>query len=222
LNAGVAEAKRHGILTVAHTLTVDATRMAIEAGIDGLTHLFMDQPHTDEIIDLIAASGAFVVPCVVLNASMMGITGHALATDPRVSSRLDHAWLDTLCSSYNGYPQGKLQDVLDSVKALHEAGVDLLAGTDVSLPETFLGGMAHGASVHHELQYLVQAGLTPLQALRAATRTPALRFGLPDRGRIEPGLRADLLLVDGDHTTTISDTLNTRAVWRRGTRLTTT
>ncbi|MFB8025638.1 MULTISPECIES: amidohydrolase family protein [unclassified Streptomyces] len=219
LNAGVAEAKRHGMLTVAHTLTVDATRMAIEAGIDGLAHLFMDQPHTDEIIDLIAASGAFVVPCVVLNASMMGITGHSLAADPRVSSRLDQAWLDTLNSSYNGYPQGNLQDVLDSVKALHEAGVDLLAGTDVSLPETFLGGMAHGASIHHELQYLVQAGLTPLQALRAATHTPAHRFGLKDRGRIEAGLRADLLLVDGDPTTAIGDTLNTRAVWRRGTRL---
>ncbi|WP_371476438.1 amidohydrolase family protein [Kitasatospora sp. NBC_00315] len=220
LNAGVAEAKRHGMLTVAHTLTVDATRMAIEAGIDGLAHLFMDQPHTDEIIDLVAASGAFVIPCVVLDASMMGITGHALAQDPRVSSRLDRAWLDTLNSSYNGYPQGRLQDVLDSVKALHDAGVDILAGTDVSLPETFLGGMAHGASLHHELQYLVQAGLTPLQALRAATHTPAHRFGLDDRGRIAAGLRADLLLVDGDPTTTISDTLNTRAVWRRGTRLT--
>ncbi len=222
LNAGVTEAKRHGMLTIAHTLTVDATRMAIEAGIDGLAHLFMDQPHTDDIVDLIAASGAFVVPCVVLNASLMGITGQDLATDPRVSSRLDQAWLDTLNSSYNAYPQGTLQDVLDSVRALHEAGVDLLAGTDVSLPETFLGGMAHGVSVHHELQYLVRAGLTPLQALRAATRTPAHRFGLDDRGRIEAGLRADLLLVDGDPTTTISDTLNTRAVWRRGTRLTTT
>ncbi|MEO6090540.1 MAG: amidohydrolase family protein [Umezawaea sp.] len=79
----------------------------------------------------------------------------------------------------------------------------------------------HGASVHHELQHLVRAGLTPVQALRAATATTARRFRLTDRGRIAEGLRADLLLVDGDPTTTISDTLNTRAVWRRGTRLTT-
>jgi len=219
LNAGVAEAKRHGMLTVAHALTVQATRMAIEAGIDGLAHLFMDQPHTDQIISVIQGSGVFVVPCVVLNASMMGITGSALADDPRVNSRLDEAWRQTLRSSFNHYPQGKLADVLASVQALHDAGVDILAGTDVSLPMPFLGGLAHGASVHHELQYLVQAGLTPVQALRAATGTPARRFGLSDRGRIADGLRADLFLVDGDPTTSISDTLNIRAVWRRGARL---
>jgi imidazolonepropionase-like amidohydrolase len=134
---------------------------------------------------------------------------------------LDEAWLATLNSSFNHYPQGKLDDVLGSVKALHDAGVDLLTGTDVSFPETFLGGMAHGASVHHELQYLVQAGLTPLAALRSATATSARRFGLDDRGRIAVGKRADVLLVDGDPTSTISDTLNIRAVWRRGTRLVT-
>jgi imidazolonepropionase-like amidohydrolase len=220
LNAGVAEAGRHGKLTVAHALTVEATRMAIEAGIDGLAHLFMDGPHTDEIITLIRDSGAFVVPCVVLNASMMGITGDQLADDPRVADRLDEAWMKTLRSSFNHYPQGKITDVLESVRALNDAGVDILAGTDVSMPMPFLGGLAHGASVHHELQYLVRAGLTPAQALRAATSTTARRFGLTDRGRIAEGLRADLLLVDGDPTTTISDTLNTRAVWRRGTRLT--
>lgn len=120
---------------------------------------------------------------------------------------------------FGHYPQGRIEDVLGTVKALSDAGVDLLAGTDVSVPLPFLGGLAHGASLHHELQYLVRAGLTPTQALRTATATTARRFGLNDRGRIAEGLRADLLLVDGDPTTTVSDTLNTRAVWRRGTRL---
>lgn len=219
LDAGVAEAKRHGMLTVAHTLTLEATRMALEAGIDGLVHVFMDQPHTNEIVAMLKDSDTFVVPCVVLNASMMGITGDELADDHRVASRLDEAWTSTLRSSFGHYPQGRLADVLGTVRALHDAGVDVLAGTDASHPLPFLGGLAHGASVHHELQYLVRAGLTPVQALRAATSTTARRFGLDDRGRIAEGLRADLLLVDGDPTTTISDTLNTRAVWRRGTRL---
>ena len=217
LDAGVAAAGRHGMLTVAHALTIDATRMAIEAGIGGLAHLFMDRPHTDEIIALVAGSGAFVVPCVVLNASMMGISGGELAAHPRVASRLPDDWMTTLRSSFGHYPQGSLTDVLASVKVLHDAGVDILVGTDASVALPFLGGVAHGASVHHELQYLVQAGLTPVEAMRAATSTPARRFGLDDRGRIAPGLRADLLLVDGDPTATISDTLNIRAVWRRGT-----
>ncbi|MGW4758730.1 amidohydrolase family protein [Streptomyces chartreusis] len=218
VNAGVAAAKKHGMLTVAHALTIDATRMAIEAGIDGLVHLFVEPP-TDEIITLIKDAGVFIVPCTVLNASMMGITGNELADDPRVASRLGAEWDATLRSCFGHYPQGKFQDVLDSVKALAGAGVDLLVGTDVSAPMPFLGGLAHGASVHHELQHLVAAGLTPAATLRAATATTARRINLPDRGRIAEGLRADLLLVDGDPTTTISDTLNTRAVWRRGTRL---
>ncbi|MFJ8148717.1 amidohydrolase family protein [Streptomyces sp. NPDC096048] len=218
LNAGVAAAKKHGALTVAHALTIDATRMAITAGIDGLVHLFVE-PATAEIITMIKDAGVFIVPCSVLNASMMGITGDQLADDPRVASRLDTDWDATLRSCFGHYPQGKLQDVLDSVKALAEAGVDLLVGTDVSRPMPFLGGLAHGASVHQELQHLVQVGLTPTAALRAATATTARRFNLSDRGRIAEGLRADLLLVDGDPTTAITDTLNTRAVWRRGTQL---
>jgi imidazolonepropionase-like amidohydrolase len=218
LDAGVAEARRHGMLTLAHTLTVDATRMAVDAGIHGLAHLFMDQPHTNDIIERIAAAGVFVIPCVVLDASMMGITGSALADDPRVSARLDEAWTNLLRGSYDRYPQGKLENVLNSVKALHDAGVDLLVGTDAApFPLPFMAGVVHGASVHHELQYLVQAGLTPVEALRAATSTPARRFGLGDRGRIAAGLRADLLLVNGDPTTRIGDTLNLRTVWRRGT-----
>ena len=108
--------------------------------------------------------------------------------------------------------------MLATVAALHAAGVDLLAGTDVSMPVPSLGGLAHGASVHHELQLLVMAGLAPAEALRAATAAPARRFGLTDRGRITAGTRADLLLVDGDPTTDISATLSIRGIWRRGVR----
>ncbi|MBB2944654.1 imidazolonepropionase-like amidohydrolase [Actinoplanes lutulentus] len=218
LDAGVAEARRLGMLTIAHTLTADATRMAIDAGIHGLAHLFMDRPHTGDLVERIAAAGVFVVPCVVLNASMMGITASILADDPRVSGRLDDDWTGLLRGSYDRYPQGELEYVLDSVKALHDAGVEILAGTDAApFPLPFMAGVAHGASLHHELQYLVRAGLTPVEALRAATSTPARLFGLDDRGRIAVGLRADMLLVDGDPTTRIDDTLNLRTVWRRGT-----
>jgi hypothetical protein len=82
------------------------------------------------------------------------------------------------------------------------------------------GGLAHGASLHEELQLLVAAGLTPIEALRAATSVPARRFNLTDRGMIVPGARADLLLVEGDPLTNISDTLNIIAVWHQGVQLT--
>ena len=66
---------------------------------------------------------------------------------------------------------------------------------------------------------MVQGGMTPVQALASATGRTAQRFGLSDRGRIAPGARADLLLVGGDPTRDIADSLSTRAVWRRGARL---
>jgi imidazolonepropionase-like amidohydrolase len=215
----VREAHRYGKMAIAHTLTAATTQQAIAAGMDGLAHVFLDQPHTPDLVAAIASCGAFVTPCLCLNASIMGFTGAALAEDPRVSSKLSPEWLETLSSSFNTFPQGNFDDVLATVAALHQAGVDILAGTDVSVPLPQLGGLAHGVSVHHELQLLVRAGLSPIEALRAATSVPARRFGLSDRGRIAPGARADLLLVEGDPTTDIAATLSIRAVWRRGVRL---
>lgn len=218
LVAAVEAAHRHGKTVIAHALTLRATQQALDAGVDGLAHLFLDRPHTPEIVQAIAAAGVFVTPCLSLNRSILGQTGEDLAADPRVAGRLAPEWLDTLRSSFNTYPEGNFADVLATVTALHAAGVDLLAGTDVSMPVRSLGGLAHGASVHHEMQLLAAAGLTPIEALRAATATPARRFGLHDRGRIAEGARADLLLVDGNPTSDIGATLNIRQVWRRGVR----
>ncbi len=119
----------------------------------------------------------------------------------------------------NSWPKGKTENLLAAVKVLHDAGVDILVGADASTPD--VGGMVPGASVHHELQLFVRAGLTPIEALRAATSVPARRFGLLDRGRIVDSARADLLLVEGDPTTAISNTLSVRSVWRQGVRLAT-
>jgi imidazolonepropionase-like amidohydrolase len=221
LLAAVNEAHRLGKMAIVHVTTVEGGQKAISAGADGLAHLFFDRAPSPELVAAIASSGAFVTPTLVTLSTAFGNSAAALAADKRVSSRLGRKWLDSLSRSMNVYPQGRLSDAYASVMALHEAGVDILAGSDVSEPIPSLGGLAHGASLHHELQLLVVAGLTPVEALRAATSTPARRFGLNDRGRIANGARADLLLVDGDPMGNINDTLNIRAIWRCGARLTT-
>ena len=79
--------------------------------------------------------------------------------------------------------------------------------------------MVFGANLHIELYLLVnKAGLTPLEALRATTSLTSNRFGWSDRGRIAPGLKADLLVVEGNPTQDISDLLNIREIWRDGVR----
>ena len=75
---------------------------------------------------------------------------------------------------------------------------------------------AHGASLLEEPQLLVDSGLTPVEALAAATSLNASAFGLTDRGRIAPGNRADLVLVAGDPTTRISDVKEVVSVWKLG------
>jgi imidazolonepropionase-like amidohydrolase len=219
LIAAVKEAHRKGRMAIAHVTTAEGGQRAVAAGVDGLAHLFFDSRPTPKFVDAIASSGAFVIPTLVTISSAVGNNASALAADKRVSSRLSQKWIDALSRSMNVYPRGKLEDSYAGVKALHEAGVDILAGCDVSDPIPSLGGLAHGASLHQELQLLVAAGLSPLEALRAATSLPARRFGLTDRGRVAPGARADLLLVDGDPTTKISDTLSIRTVWRQGVQL---
>jgi imidazolonepropionase-like amidohydrolase len=103
---------------------------------------------------------------------------------------------------------------MSAVVPLRDAGVPLLAGTDTGLP-----GTSFGESLHRELALLVEAGLQPVEVLTAATAVPSERFGLRDRGRIAPGLRADMLLVEGDPTADVAALRDIAVVWRRGARL---
>ena len=219
MKAAVDEAHRHNKLVIAHVTTAETARLAVYAGVDGLGHLFFDSNPDDELIAAMVSSDVFVIPTLVTLSTAFGNSAAALASDERVSSRLDKKWLESLSRSMNVHPRGRLEDAYSTVKTLYDNGVDILAGSDVSEPMPALGGLAHGASLHHELRLLVAAGLTPIEALRAATSVPARRFGLADRGKIAPGKTADMLLVDGDPLTEISDTLSIRAVWHRGERL---
>ncbi|MFG1643783.1 amidohydrolase family protein [Amycolatopsis sp. NPDC049252] len=218
VKAAVAAAHDRDRIVIAHALTLDATWQALTAGVDGFAHLFIDGPATPELIEAFRAGGAFLTPTLNLLASLTGRhLGADLAGDSRVAARLPQPWMDNLSREFTTLPAGNFDDALAAVKAMHEAGVPILAGSDANHHFGALG-MAHGASLHGELQLLVRAGLTPTEALRAATSVPATTFGLHDRGRIAPGTRADLLLVDGDPTSRISDTLSIRDVWRGGIR----
>lgn len=219
LFAAVKEAHRQGRMAVAHATTLAGTGRAIQAGVNGLAHIFVDTSPTPDVIKALASSKTFVIPTLAVISSALGNNGEWLAKDERVSSKLNKEWLESLSGTMNTYPQGNLNLVFNNVLQLHKAGVDILAGSDVSEPAPGLGGLAHGVSLHHELQLLVAAGLKPIEALRAATSVPARRFGLTDRGRIAVGSRADLLLIDGDPFQNIKETLNIKSVWRGGVQL---
>ena len=206
----VAAAHRRGKLAVVHVSTSEGARGAVEAGADGLVHIFSDRAPDPGFAALIAQRKVFVTPTLTVVESTAGIpSGRALLSDARLSPYLR---ADEARNLGKPFPARiDFRHALAAVGQLARAGVPILAGTDSPNP-----GTAHGASIHRELELLVSAGLSPIAALTAATATPARVFGLKDRGRIAPGLRADLVLVKGDPTTDILATRDIQRVWKLG------
>ena len=99
-----------------------------------------------------------------------------------------------------------------NLKILYDAGVNVGFGTDSGAMAVRIPGFAE----HRELELLVEAGLTPLQAINVATANSASLLHLDDRGVLEPGKLADIIVVDGNPTAQISNVHNIEAVWHRG------
>ncbi len=113
---------------------------------------------------------------------------------------------------YIAYRKRLFQKELDLVGAMHRAGVPFLAGTDLSSAYVFAG-----FSLHHELEMYVQAGFTPLEALQAATRNPAIFLGeVKSRGTVEDGKIADLVLLEANPLENIRNTRRINAVVLNG------
>jgi imidazolonepropionase-like amidohydrolase len=91
---------------------------------------------------------------------------------------------------------------------LHDAGVTIVAGTDMGFP---------GYSLDRELELYVEAGLTPAQAIKTATITPAMVMGLDKTtGSVEVGKQADLVIIDGDPLRNIREIRKVSVVIKEG------
>jgi imidazolonepropionase-like amidohydrolase len=209
----VASAHAHHLLAVAHVGDAADVSEALAAGIDGLAHL-VPEPLEPAVIAEIVTHHVFVTPTLTVLATICDQhPGLALMKDPRIADALFPDAAHGLASSFPPLPNAHVDcdAAAAQVRALHAAGARLLAGTDAPNP-----GTAHGASLHDELARLVAAGLSPTDALVAATSAPAAAFQLPNLGVIRAGAAADLILVAGDPTHDITATRALRGVWRSG------
>ncbi|KAF3003355.1 hypothetical protein E8E14_003233 [Neopestalotiopsis sp. 37M] len=185
------EAQGQGKMTVSHTAQYDAFVRGLDARFDILTHSPTDKPLDPPLVDQMVRQGTVAVPTLCMSENMTS------------------SWVMRII-------RGKMefQHALDSVAAMHRAGVPVLAGTDAN--STPVLAVPAGTSLHHELELLVRAGLSPVESLRAATSSAAKHFHLDDRGSILPGLRADLFLVEGNPTEDITTTRKIKRVWSAG------
>jgi imidazolonepropionase-like amidohydrolase len=216
MRAVVAAAHKRGKLAVVHIGSLQGARDAIDVGADGLVHTFEDVAPDAEFGRFVASHRAFVVPTLTVNMSVSGVGGGAaLLKDDRIAPYIPPAIEGVLQQGFPRRANSTLNfaHAEESVRALKAAGVPILAGTDAPNP-----GTSHGSSLHRELELLVQAGLTPTEALAAATSVPAKAFRLADRGKIAVGMKADLVLVDGDPTKDITATRAISGIWKDGVR----
>ena len=169
--------------------TAGSVAKAQAAGADILTHAPLDQALAPAAAAEAAASGRVAVPTLTM---MEGIVASIAP------------------------PGADYANARASVAVLHEAGVPILAGTDANDSAGTPARIAHGESLHRELELLADAGLSTLDVLLAATALPARYFSLRDRGAIQPGLRADLILIEEDPLQDIRATRSIRRIWCAG------
>jgi imidazolonepropionase-like amidohydrolase len=214
LRAVVDEGRAHGIRTVAHVGTTADALEAADAGVAAWMHGVYKERIPDEAIPrFVAAHIPEVATITVFDSYADLYEQHREATAleretvpprilgalvPRPASYHPDPEYDAFFSLLAATREARH----DNVRRLHAAGVTILAGSDTQT------GVFPGAALHRELAALVAAGLTPVEALRAATGEAA-RFVAntpdPEFGTIAIGKRADLLLVEGDPTVDIAN-----------------
>ncbi len=201
-------------LAAVHIDNLQDASDAIDCGADILAHVWADREMTDGLMALARKNHTILIPTLTVTSSICGLKpGSALIDDPQIEPFLSLEALPGLRREFpmTSFKQENFNLAERVTMAFKKNNLPVLAGTDAPNP-----GTAYGASLHQELEFLVQGGFTPAEALNAATALPAKVFGLADRGRIAKGLRADLLLVEGNPLANIKDTRRIAGVWKDG------
>lgn len=205
VSAITARAHELGMSVTGHVPTALGLTRAVEAGMDQVAHLPLNgdpqSPQTRATIELLAKRKVVIDPTLPWNE----LLGHAPETSlESFEPGFAHA-PPALLANYRSVKNdtnaaAAKQRVRDSqlmVKALFDAGVPIVAGTDGALP---------GYSLLRSIEMYVEAGLTPMQAIESATRVPAESMGLAkDTGTLEAGKRADLIVLNADPLAQISN-----------------
>lgn len=194
LKALVDAAKAAGLQTISHCVWQGAYEMVMAAGVDMVTHCPLGEVLDESVVVKMQQQKIPAIPTLVMMQASCDKGGEGLSAYTKE------------------YANAKA-----NVALMYKRKVDILAGTDANHIPGTPAQLDHGSSLHTELQLLVDAGLSPVDALRAATVLPAQKFQcISDRGVIQPGKKADLVLVDGDPTKDITATKNIRMVWCDG------
>jgi imidazolonepropionase-like amidohydrolase len=186
LEALADETHRHNLRLMVHTGTPQESMDAIRAGADSIEHGILPGANSfdfnDDLIKIMLDKGIFFIPTLSI------------------------AW-----ANKNAYP-AVFTGLKRTFKKLHDAGVNIAAGTDSGTP-----GVVIGKGLHKELEIMVEAGISPMEAIIAATRNAADNVAkASELGTIESGKLADVIAVSGDPLKDIRNTREIKLVIREG------
>jgi imidazolonepropionase-like amidohydrolase len=216
-------AHKRSARVVAHIFYLDDAKRLVDQGIDGFVHSVRDQPIDQPFIDSMKKRGTWQVAATLSREAAMFAYGStpAFADDPFFARGVSAKTLALIKSperqkSQAANPNFKrfpsfFENAKANLKRLVDAGIPFAAGTDAGPPGRF-----PGYSEHWELELMVDAGLTPDQAIAAATRRAAMFLGAEDLGTLEPTKWADFVVLDANPLADIRNSRRIRAVYIAG------
>ncbi|HET9193546.1 MAG TPA: amidohydrolase family protein [Vicinamibacterales bacterium] len=216
-------AHKRGARVLAHVFYLEDAKRLVDQGIDGFVHMVRDQPIDQALIDGMEKHGTWQVASTLSREASMFAYGSTpeFAADPFFTRGVSAKTVELIKSperqkTIAGNPNFKkfpafFEHAKANLKRLADAGIPFAAGTDAGPPGRF-----PGYSQHWELQLMVEAGLTPAQAIEAATRRAAMFLGAEDLGTLEPTKWADFVVLDANPLTDIRNSRKIRSVYIAG------
>ena len=224
--AVVDEALQRGLVPVAHIIAEADLRQLIEVGVRDFLHTVEDAEVGPDLMQLMLDTGVTFSPTLTnIQASWYWAEHPELLDDPEIRAAFEpealERWRDpvyregVLTSDGLAGRQARLRGSMAFVKTVVDGGVPVATGTDSGASSW---NVPMGWGTHHELQLYVEAGLTPMQAIVAATRIGAtlLSQDAADYGTLEPGKQADLIVLNADPLADIANTLDIDRVMQGG------
>ncbi|KAM5341318.1 hypothetical protein ACJ41O_014349 [Fusarium nematophilum] len=213
LDALVSTAHEQGKLVITHAATYTPFTMAIEAKPDAITHVPRDRVLDDESVARMLADKIIAVPTL----AMMGTICKPLGWRTIIRLLFQPSLLWTVIKARRWFVGAEsYENCKESATRLYHASVPILVGSDSNEEPDSPFQTPHGEALHREMELLVEAGMSTVDVLRAATSLPAKHFGLSDRGVIQPGKRADIVLLKDDPIQDIRATRSIQRVWCGG------